>query len=610
MSALTRSIALLLFLLFGAGELRAGGVLLADGGNARLDIRLASGAVLAERTAAAELADYLTRISSAEFSIGVEGETDASGPAIHVGPTRFALRNGLDGTAMGPEEWAIRTAGDDLILVGGRPRGTLYAVYHLLEDHLGVRWWNPFEEQVPRANRLRLRGIDRRGQPDFAYRDVTDIPGPRRFCARNRMNGHQSVLSQAFGGMHEYGNKHVHNFYLYVPPEEFFGSHPEYFSEIGGLRFGGDGQLCLTNPELPALVAERIEGEIEQAGVRAAELGRPAPRLFALSQNDWGKHCDCAACTGLGASEGSRAGPLIRFVNEVADRLAVDHPEVLLDTIAYGLTFPPPRRLRTRDNVTVRVAALYQRDYGKPVEHPDNLSYREALSGWARATGRLRVWDYSVIFGEHGDLPLANLEFLGDDYRYYLEQGVEGLFVQHGDPIAADMRDLKLWVVLKLLEDTAQDSERLVRTFTDGYYGAAAPRIREYLRELVRRSKVKPARIPFFADASNLEYLDLKFIERAQRLFERALVKVEGDENRARRIRHARLSLDRATLYRLSLLEQEFAENGARGKFPLDGEEIVERIRATWYEQIEMRIPAADRTAARADVDDELQNWK
>ncbi len=30
--------------------------------------------------------------------------------------------------------------GPDLLLVGGRPRGTLYAVYAFLEETVGVRW--------------------------------------------------------------------------------------------------------------------------------------------------------------------------------------------------------------------------------------------------------------------------------------------------------------------------------------------------------------------------------------------------------------------------------------------------------------------------------------
>jgi hypothetical protein len=35
------------------------------------------------------------------------------------------------GLELGTEEWTIRSVGRDLFLVGGRPRGTLYAVYLL-----------------------------------------------------------------------------------------------------------------------------------------------------------------------------------------------------------------------------------------------------------------------------------------------------------------------------------------------------------------------------------------------------------------------------------------------------------------------------------------------
>ena len=88
--------------------------------------------------------------------------------------------------------------------------------------------------------------------------------------------------------------------------------------------------------------------------------------------------------------------------------------------------------------------------------------------GWRRAAPNLRIWDYTVIFGPDGDLPLPNLGYLADDLRVYLEHGVDGLFVQHVHPIAGDLRDLKLWMLLKLLEDPHRDASALVREFTEG----------------------------------------------------------------------------------------------------------------------------------------------
>ena len=105
-------------------------------GVAKCQIMLATEPAPAEQTAAEELAAYLGKITGGQFSVTPEAE--ASGPVIYVGPTQFSLTNGVDAAKLGPDEWVIRTVGDDLILAGGRPRGTIYAVYRLLEETLGV----------------------------------------------------------------------------------------------------------------------------------------------------------------------------------------------------------------------------------------------------------------------------------------------------------------------------------------------------------------------------------------------------------------------------------------------------------------------------------------
>ena len=51
----------------------------------------------------------------------------------------------------------------------------------------------------------------------------------------------------------------AHSYFWYVSPDEFFDTHPEYFSEIGGVRVREETQLCLTNPDLLDIVAEGVE---------------------------------------------------------------------------------------------------------------------------------------------------------------------------------------------------------------------------------------------------------------------------------------------------------------------------------------------------------------
>ena len=599
---------LLTVLLVIGATLPAGAIGLAREGRALMPILLAADPSAAENTAARELADYLERISGARFEVLLEDDVPDVRRAIHVGPTALALEQGLGADRLGPEEWAVRTTEAGLILTGGRPRGTLYAVYRFLEDELGVRWWTPFEEWVPRRDRVVLGRLERRGRPVFGYRDVHGIRGPRAFCARNRINGHFSKLGPAHGGAERYGPpSHVHTFFRYVPPEEHFESHPEYFSEKGGLRYADRGQLCLTNPELFELVAGKLESYVEQSREQASSAGRVPPRLFDFSHNDWGGRCRCDACSRIAEEEGGHSGPLVRFLNRLAER----HPDVWIDTLAYSHTFDPPRHTSTRDNVVVRLSALYQRDFSKPVAHPSHEDYRRALAGWSERTRHLRVWDYTVTFGDDGDLPLPNLSFLADDLRFYAEQGVEGMFVQHSFPIAADMRDMKLWVLLKLLEDPSRSTRALIRDFSHGYYGPAARPIRRYLRALEHAAARKAAVIRFYSDADAFTYLDVRFMLEAHRLFDAAQRKVAGDPVLSRRVRHARLSLDRATLARWRALGNEAAQLGARiaGR-PPDLNAITTRYRRTWQEQMELRLRKNERARAMEDLDSELRRFR
>jgi hypothetical protein len=560
-------------------------------GSTPLRLVLSQEAIASERTAAEELSSYLERVTSASFPIGIESAEDES-PAIWIGPTAMSRRLGIDERRLGPEEWRIRTDGENLVLVGGRPRGTLYAVYRFLEDFVGVRWWTPFEETVPRRQNLAIGEIDVGGQPAFVYRDLHGVRGPAVFHARNRANGHYSFLSTAYGGTEGYGPPyHVHTFFQYLPPDEHFESHPEFYSEIEGVRSAERSQLCLTNDALLDVVEARLRTYIEASRAEAERKQTVPPRLFDFSHNDWGRPCTCKPCRELVEREGGQAGPLVHFINRLAQRIAEDYPDVYLDTLAYTHTFRPPRDLRLASNAVLRLTALQYRDFAKPVTHPANREYREAIDGWRKKTNHLRIWDYTVTFGRRANnLPFPNLPVVAADFRYYLDHGVEGLLVQHNHPVLSDMRDLKLWIVLKLAEDPTRDLDELVRDFTDGFYGPAAETIREYLTLLERAAKRKPASIRFHVNYEQYRYLEPNLVRRSQALFDLAERQVEDDAVLLRRLRFARLSLDRATLLRW---DPRLARAGRswRSRGPaLDPLVVAQRYRDTALEQIQIRI--------------------
>ena len=392
-----RGAALVLALVVSSSSTTA--VTVARGGRTELRIVVAEQATAAERTAAEELASYLEQVTGARFPLVAETRASGVGPSIFVGPTTRSRELGLEPAHLGPEQWRIVTAGGDLVLVGGRPRGTLYAVYRFLEDQVGVRWWTPYEESVPDRPDLEVT-VDAGGQPVFAYRDIHGVRGPTAFHARNRANGHYSFLDEAHGGRESYGPPFtVHTFFLYLPPEEHFAAHPEFYAERHGERIGDRTQLCLTNAAVVEAVQARLEEFIRQAEDEAEASGEAPARLFDVSQNDWGRPCTCANCRALDDREGGHAGSLLHFVNRLADAVADRHPDVRIDTLAYDYTLRPPRNLRPRDNVVIRLADLQYRDFSKPVRHRANRDVRRAVEGWARGTRHLRIWCYAGTFG-------------------------------------------------------------------------------------------------------------------------------------------------------------------------------------------------------------------
>jgi len=541
-------------------------------GNTSHRVVLADDPTAVERSAAAELVHYLARSTGADFHIVSESDHRAGDqPGIFVGATDSVAELGIDVAQLPEESWRIRTRGQDLLLFGGGVRGTMYSVLHFLEDHVGVRWWTPFDERVPHRPELGTPELDRAGRPALRYRELTGT-GPRwKFHLRHRLNGHRTWIPPSHGGREGYGlPEHVHTAYNYVPPEKYFDEHPEYYSMVDGKRRAEKGQLCLTNSAVLELVKTGIRESIEATRRASAKKGEKSPQLFNFSYNDWRKLCECEVCRLTEQAADNSGATMFRFVNRLAESIEQDYPDVLIDTIAYDRTFDPPVQ-PMRDNVVVRIAPLKHRDFSTPITSKANREYRTVFDLWRKKTPHLRVWGYAVTFGDHSNLPLPNLSVLAEDLRYYLANDVEGVLFQLEYPIRADLRELKMWVLLKLIEDPTRDVSRLVVEFTDGFYGLAAEPIRSYVTLIENAAARKPSRIDYPNKPHEYDYLDRKTLHAAHELFDQAEQMVHDDATMLERVRFARVSLDRATLLRWNRAI-------ARKKSDLDPELIATRL--------------------------------
>ena len=234
-------------------------------------------------------------------------------------------------------------------LAGDRPRGTLYAVYTFLEDMVGCRWWSSSESFTPQLATLEIPELNTVYVPKLLcreafYRDAFDGV----YAARSKCNGHFERIAPEYGG-HYTILGWCHTFYQILPPDTYFAAHPEWYSEIGGKRTFDRAQLCLTNEEMRA---EFVKNALEW--IRKD----PTSGIISISQNDCGGACACAKCAALQEQEGAASGPIIHFVNAVAEAIEQEFPDMLIETLAYSYTRHAPKHVKPRENVLIRLCSI------------------------------------------------------------------------------------------------------------------------------------------------------------------------------------------------------------------------------------------------------------
>jgi hypothetical protein len=528
-----------------AAVAQASSITIAEGGVSRSVVVVVEDATLPEKHAAAELADFLRQVTGAEFD--VVSEADQTQSRLLVGEEAARLADpGFTTDGLGPEGLVIRTVGSDLILAGGRPRGTLYAVYTFLEDVAGCRWWTSKVSTIPRKPMLTVADLDVRFVPRLEYREsfwFDALDGD--WAVRNKCNGHSDRLDAARGGKHVYEG-FVHTFYQLIPPEKYFQGHPEWFSEIDGQRTHAHAQLCLTNEEMRHELVKNLKARLR---------ANPAATIASVSQNDWHGYCRCSRCAAIDEEEGSPAGSLLRFVNAVAEEIEPEFPQVAISTLAYQYTRKPPQHVRPRPNVIVRLCSI-ECSFSAPLDSARNQAFRDDILGWSRICDRLYIWDYTTNFA-HYVLPHPNLRVLGPNVRFFVDHGVKGVFEQGAyQSYGSEMAELRGWVLAKLLWDPSRDADALINEFIDGYYGPAADHVRAYLKITHDAVEASGDYLGCFSPA-DAKFLSLKTLSAGWQQLQMAEAAAGDDEALHHRVRVAQLPVLYTFIVRWEALRKE-----------------------------------------------------
>ena len=609
-------------------------------------IVISENAHIVEKTAAEELQNYIEKALS--VSLPVVSEKEAAGRCMFVGHTEYAKDNNILGNSK--ENWIIKENEGKLILTGGAKRGDrgiIYSVYHFLEDVLGVRWWNPYEEDVPALDSLSLDdNFHIEGTPCFPYRKpILNRPlgddGIKAYphIIRTRTNviseyddaipgGAHNPEIRKFGDMIHMGRPHhCHVMGKRFPADEYFDEHPDWWAwnDAFGKRIK-EGHRCLTNESFIAALTEKLLETIEEDVRLREETGVEFPHYYSVSPDDlpgFDSYCQCPECKKV-ISEAGYGGYVLRFVNEIARRVREVYPFARIEHLAYFTFIEPPKDDTVPEkNVVVRLANIYV-DILRDIHSPSNKRYLRLLKEWSALCGKtgceLQIWDYMFLMRLNYPLPVFYR--LSDTIKTMAEYGVSGFCVEIEEHYS-DMWELNKYMLTHLIENPYADEDALLRDFTDRYYGAAGGYVREYCELLHRASEMNEAYVYCCLEDSPFNYVDYKTAKVASEILEKAQGAVKGKEPYCERINWLSKALYVAILSKYHDLKASAERAGDNFEFDCEklrkfvcdalSEYSKKPINKLWKSHIEMECAhymSLPKEKPEFDIPDELSGVK
>lgn len=570
----------------------AGPLTLAREGSTGHVIAVGSDSTAVDRYAAEQLALYLAPMTGAEFAVIDAADLVADAPAIFVGlsaPARTRLGEPDPLAGFADQEHVWRSHGDNVFLYGKGIHGNLYAVMGFLEETLGWRWYSRFEypmlpehslltlEPFRRQRRFSfdLRSVDIQRGLDFPYQQGVNLRFDARLERRAMRDGTTlpSRAERPFVSAINDLAKYPHSLFAFIAPsptsrgagtfpwlekQDYFDSHPEFFSLWERGQRVDNRQLCFSNPDLRAELTRNVLTVIDHLD---------APAILSLTAQDTpGRFCYCEGCAALEARHGSIGGPLYDYLLEICAVLAEGHPDIFVHTLAYRRAQtqkPPvlPDGETLPANLIVDFAPI-EDNYFADWDHPDERiqeTYADLLE-WSRIThpGNLIAWLYPNGWGSGYQMPLGNVQRTVTNMRKMHAAGVSGVFLDHVIHRRGLFSELRDYLILKLMQDIEADTDAIIREFSDYMYGPAAALFRRYLEELeagrLAMTDLPPGvtyRSPDYNDRT-FPYLTPENIHRWQGIFDEMMRLTEdGAEVRWHtNVKLARRELDVATLWK------------------------------------------------------------
>lgn len=474
-----------------------------------------------------------------KFSIDkVYGKSNKDGKT----PLRFILaadENVLD------DGYKIKATSSSVTVSARCSDGLVNGLYSLLE-HVGIMFTHTDHTYYPSRKNLFLPIGEKCFNPAFPWRNVYSKETWHNDWARRlRLNGVIDIADRSLRpeGWTPYKENEdtpprlwgtwCHSMFDLLPPSEFFSSHPEYYTLIGGKR-----RVKTTNfgTTLETAICPSSEGAYQETKKRLLDLieKNPSAKYWDVSiMDNWFiKGCECPQCKKLAREESSPIAPYLKFLNRLADEIHAVHPDVCLSTLAYLYTYKPPKHMKASDNLLIKLCSMPGSNRS-PYSHPETKGSRQFaafMKQWRDCAKNIVIWDYVVDF-KHLMMPFPNFSVLSPNLKFFKENGARGVFSQASREWGSENAEMRAYLLSHLMFDADTDVEKLLSRYIAVTYGNAAETVTDYFNALLAHLYEGKEELGMFMppSAHSRSYLKPSYVTAHIRDLEKALSETEED---------------------------------------------------------------------------------
>lgn len=517
---------------------RAADVTLADNGKSDYVIIVPVKSPTSLKDAAEELQKDIALASGPTLAIQPDSSS-ATAHFISLGATRQATAAGFSSEQMPVEGYRIVTKGGNLYILGpdtpnggwtsnnGTSTGTANGVYTFLEDEMNVRWLMPGDlgRVVPKQETLRIKEMDRQGEPLFHfrkvthYRDYTATEEQQRtvelWLAHLRVGVKNSSVDfhvdanwwQTINGAASPDPLHpIGQSYYSAAVKALHQKHPEWFA------MNAQGQRPLPNSaydKLETTNQDLVKWYAKEA-IRVLKASK-RPIRYSLSPTDGSHWSQSPQSKALydppphtsAENEMTKAGApsmtslVLTWYDQIARIVEKEYPQGRLSGYIYAEYLYPPvkAKMSLPKNLTPEIAVSI--NYGYSLYRPGTQKeFKYLMDAWAKVIpGAWYYYDLpdqmhrqvgrevgaANFPGSTGIVTPASTEILNCIFSTLVKSHIDGGYFYATDSMSSG--SLANYMLFKLMWNPKLNASDLRRQWLDLAYGGAAGEIMERFYE-------------------------------------------------------------------------------------------------------------------------------